>query len=66
MDLQALVATAVHFSTPSKKSLGRPEFAAFVQYYLDNVNKYVDETGYIEATADVLQKSKDTLAAALK
>ena len=46
--------------------LKRPEFAAFVQYYLDNVNAYVDEVGYIEATADVLQKSKDALTAALK
>ena len=48
------------------KALSRPEFAAFVQYYLDNVNSFVDEVGYIEATPDVLQKSKDALAAALK
>jgi phosphate transport system substrate-binding protein len=54
------------FIYPSKKSLQRPEFAAFVQYYLDNVNSFVDEVGYIEATADVLQKSKDALAGALK
>jgi len=54
------------FIYPSLKALKRPEFAAFVQYYLDNVNTYVDEIGYIEATADVLQKSKDALAAALK
>ncbi|MGZ8528673.1 MAG: PstS family phosphate ABC transporter substrate-binding protein [Candidatus Limnocylindrales bacterium] len=54
------------FIYPSKKALDRPEFAAFVQYYLDNVNSFVDEVGYIEATADVLQKSKDSLAAALK
>lgn len=54
------------FIYPSTKALKRPEFAAFVQYYLDNVNTFVDEVGYIEAPADVLQKSKDTLAAALK
>ena len=54
------------FIYPSTKALERPEFAAFVQYYLDNVNTFVDEVGYIEAPADVLQKSKDTLAAALK
>ena len=54
------------FIYPSVKALQRPEFAAFVQYYLDNVNTYVDEVGYIEATADVLQKSKDALAGALK
>lgn len=54
------------FIYPSKTALKRPEFAAFVQYYLDNVNTFVDETGYIDATLDVLQKSKDALAAALK
>jgi phosphate transport system substrate-binding protein len=52
------------FLYPSKAALKRPEFAAFVKYYLDNVNSFVDEVGYIEAPADVLQKSKDTLAGA--
>jgi phosphate transport system substrate-binding protein len=54
------------FIYPSVSALKRPEFAAFVQYYLDNVNRYVDETGYIEAVPDVLAKSKTDLAAALK
>jgi phosphate transport system substrate-binding protein len=54
------------FIYPSVSALQRPEFAAFVQYYLDNVNTYVDETGYIEAQPDVLSKSKADLAAALK
>jgi phosphate transport system substrate-binding protein len=54
------------FIYPSKAALKRPEVAAFVQYYLDNVNTYVDETGYIEAAPDVLAKSKTDLAAALK
>ena len=54
------------FIYPAVSALKRPEFAAFVQYYLDNVNKYVDETGYIEALPDVLAKSKTDLAAALK
>ena len=53
------------FIYPSVSALKRPEFAAFVQYYLDNVNTYVDETGYIEAQPDVLAKSKADLAAAL-
>jgi phosphate transport system substrate-binding protein len=53
------------FLYPSKQALKRPEFAAFVQYYLDNVNEFVDEVGYIEATPAALQTSKDTLAAAL-
>jgi phosphate transport system substrate-binding protein len=54
------------FIYPSKSALKRPEFAAFVQFYLDNVNKYVDETGYIEAQPLVLAKSKTDFAAGLK
>jgi phosphate transport system substrate-binding protein len=52
------------FLYPSKAALERPEFAAFVEYYLDNVNTFVDEVGYIEAPADVLAKSKAALTAA--
>ncbi|HEX2756081.1 MAG TPA: PstS family phosphate ABC transporter substrate-binding protein [Candidatus Limnocylindrales bacterium] len=54
------------FIYPAVSALKRPEFAAFVQYYLANVNTYVDETGYIEALPAVLDKSKADLAAALK
>jgi phosphate transport system substrate-binding protein len=54
------------FIYPSKAALARPEFLAFVQYYLDNVNSFVDETGYIEAQPDVLTKSKADLAAAVQ
>ena len=54
------------FIYPSTKALLRPEVAAFVRYYLDNVNTFVDETGYIEAQPDVLAKSKAALEAALK
>ncbi len=54
------------FIYPSTTALKRPEFAAFVQYFLDNVNTFVGEVGYIELPADALQKSKDALAAAMK
>jgi phosphate transport system substrate-binding protein len=54
------------FIYPSKAALARPEFAAFVQYFLDNVNSFVDETGYIEALPEVLAKSKADLAAVIK
>ena len=54
------------FIYPSRAALKRPEMAAFVQYYLDNVNTYVDEVGYIDAAPAVLAKSKAALAAALK
>ena len=53
------------FIYPSKKALARPEFVAFLNYYLDKVNSFVDETGYIEAQPAVLAKSKADLAAAL-
>jgi phosphate transport system substrate-binding protein len=52
------------FVYPSKQSLARPEVAAFFRYYLDNVNTYVDEVGYVTAPADILQTSQDALAAA--
>ena len=52
------------FLYPSKQALKRSEFASFVQYYLDNVNGFVDEVGYIEVPAATLQTSKDTLASA--
>ena len=54
------------FIYPATAALKRPEMAAFVRYYLDNVNAFVDEVGYIEATPDVLAKSRAALAAALK
>ena len=54
------------FIYPSKAALERPEMQAFIQYYLDNVNGFVDETGYIEAHPDVLAKSKADFAAAIK
>jgi len=54
------------FIYPSKAALARPEFAAFVRYYLDNVNTFVEETGYIAALPDVLAKSKADLAAAIQ
>jgi phosphate transport system substrate-binding protein len=54
------------FIYPSRSALERPEFAAFVQFYLDNVNTYVDELAFIEAIPDVLAKAKADLAAALK
>ena len=54
------------FIYPSLAALKRPEVAAFVQYYLDNVNTFVQEVGYVEAHPDVIAASKAALAAALK
>lgn len=54
------------FIYPSVEALQRSEVAAFVQYYLDNVDVFVREVGYIEAHADVLAASRAALAAALR
>ncbi|MEO5703806.1 MAG: PstS family phosphate ABC transporter substrate-binding protein [Candidatus Limnocylindrales bacterium] len=54
------------FIYPSKAALARPEFAAFVQFYLDNVNAYVKELDFIEALPEVLAKAKADLATALQ
>ena len=62
-NVQAAQPTAVHLPVGQARS-SDPSSTAFVQYYLDNVNTFVDEVGYIEAPADVLQKSQDALAAA--
>ena len=51
---------------PSAQSLKKPAVAAFVKYYLDNVNIFVDDVGYIEAPASVLQESRDAYAAAMR
>jgi phosphate transport system substrate-binding protein len=54
------------FIYPSKKAMERPEFAAFLRYYLDNVNTFVDELGFIEALPETITKSKADLEAALQ
>lgn len=54
------------FIYPSVSALDRPEFAAFLQFYLDNVNTIAAELAFIEAEPDVLAKSKADLAAALQ
>ncbi|MFM2105958.1 MAG: hypothetical protein RL338_990 [Chloroflexota bacterium] len=51
---------------PSLASLQRPEMAAFMTYYLENVNAFVEDVGYIDATAEVLDASRAALDAALK
>ncbi len=53
------------FIYPSKAALARPEFVAFLHYYLENVNTFVDELGFIEAKPETITKSKSDLAAAL-
>jgi phosphate transport system substrate-binding protein len=54
------------FVYPSRKSLERPEVAAFFRYYLDTVDSLLDDVGYIKLPAAQLQASKDALEAALK
>ena len=54
------------FVYPSLASLERPEMAAFMSYYLENVNAFVEDVGYIDATAEVIDASRAALDAALK
>ena len=44
----------------AKKAAVRPEVKAFIDFYLDNVNEFVDSVGYIDVPAATLteQKSK--------
>lgn len=51
---------------PSLESLARPEMAAFMTYYLENVNEFVEDVGYIDATAEVIGASRAALDEALK
>lgn len=43
---------------PSADALARPEFDAFLQYYLDNVNEVASATGFIGLTDEQLTASK--------
>ncbi len=50
----------------SRQALARPEVAAFFNYYLDTVNSFVDEVGYVPLPDDELAATKAALEAALK
>ena len=52
------------FVYPAVEGLARPEVAAFFQFYLDNTNALSAEVGYVPLPDDILQQSKDALAAA--
>jgi len=54
------------FIYASKAAMERPEFAAFLRFYLENVNTYVEELAFIEALPEVLAKSKTDLEAVLQ
>jgi len=54
------------FVYASTQSLARPEVAAFFAYYLDTVNSFVDEVGYVPLPEDELAATKAALEAALK
>ncbi|MEO5918583.1 MAG: PstS family phosphate ABC transporter substrate-binding protein [Candidatus Limnocylindrales bacterium] len=50
----------------SRQALARPEVAAFFTYYLDRVNDFVSEVGYVQLPDDELAITKATLEASLK
>jgi phosphate transport system substrate-binding protein len=49
------------FIYPSAQALQRPEFDAFLEYYLDNVNSIAEQVGFIGLTDQQLQESKASL-----
>lgn len=53
------------FVYPSSQALARPEVTAFFTYYLENVNEFVEEVGYVALPADELAATKAALGAAL-
>jgi phosphate transport system substrate-binding protein len=46
---------------PSADALARPEFDAFLEYYLDNINEVASSIGFIGLTDEQLAKSKNQL-----
>jgi len=49
------------FVYPSAKALARPEFQAFMRYYLDNVNDVAESVGFIGLTDSQMEQSKANL-----
>ncbi|MDP9228263.1 MAG: PstS family phosphate ABC transporter substrate-binding protein [Actinomycetota bacterium] len=49
------------FIYPSADALARPEFDAFLQYYVDNVNDIASQVGFIGLTDEQLSESKTEL-----
>ncbi len=44
---------------PSAEALARPEFDAFMEYYLKNVNTVAEQVGFVGLTEDQLQESTE-------
>ena len=49
------------FVYPSEAALERPEFDAFLEYYLDNVNEIAEQVGFIGLTDEQLSESQSNL-----
>lgn len=49
------------FIYPSAGALDKPEFDAFMEYYLDNVNSVAESIGFIGLTDDQLTENQDKL-----
>jgi phosphate transport system substrate-binding protein len=50
------------FMYPSARALARPEVDAFLQYYVDNVNEFAPQVGFIGLTDAQLEESRAELA----
>ena len=49
------------FVYPSEAALERPEFDAFLEYYLDTVNEIAEQVGFIGLTDEQLSESRSNL-----
>ncbi|MEX1218832.1 MAG: phosphate ABC transporter substrate-binding protein PstS family protein [Solirubrobacterales bacterium] len=49
------------FIYPSAEALARPEFDAFMDYYLDNVNSVAEQVGFIGLTEEQLEDNEKKL-----
>jgi phosphate transport system substrate-binding protein len=53
------------FVYPSTTALQRPEFAAFMQYYLDNAGSIAEQALFVPMTTEQTDASKTALTAAI-
>ncbi|HRW08578.1 MAG TPA: phosphate ABC transporter permease PstA [Caldilineaceae bacterium] len=59
------LARPLYFYTDADRLVDKPAVAAFVQYYLDNVNSVIDEVGYFPASANALETDRTILSRAV-
>lgn len=59
------LARPLYLYTDAERLLDNPAVAAYIQYYLDNVNSVIDEVGYFPISETTLDEDRNILARAL-